>query len=202
MQLVDVLGVHLEATTGDALVLLREHDAPHRYLPMFIGDAEAAAIAYGVAGDVPPRPMTHDVMAALVDRLGGHVDAVEITDLRDGAFIALVALSGPTGDQRLDSRPSDAIALALRLGAPVYVDDEVLELAGALPDDAAHELDDGSMPDAMEEQAIDEQIARFRVALEHLEPSDFADAPTPPSEADRADAADRPNADEDEDDNG
>jgi bifunctional DNase/RNase len=175
MSLVDILGVHLEATTGDALVLLREHDAPHRYLPVFIGDAEAAAITLGVAGESPVRPMTHDVMAALVASLGAQVDAVEITDLRDGAYIALVALSGPTGEQRLDSRPSDAIALAVRLGAPVYVNDDILDLAGTLPE--------APTEDTIDDVAIDDEIEKFRAALEHLEPADFVDRPTIAPEA-------------------
>ena len=123
--------------------------------------------------------MTHDVMAALVESLGAQVDAVEITELRDGAYIALVALSGPTGEQRLDSRPSDAIALAVRLGAPVYVNDDVLDLAGTLPEAPTDDTIDGA---AIDDDAIDDEIEKFRAALEHLEPADFVDPPAPEAE--------------------
>ena len=179
MSLVDLIGIHIEAQSGAPLVLLREHDAPHRYLPVFIGDAEAAAIAFAVAGEAPPRPLTHDVMAALVESLGGRVDSVEITELRDGTFFAHVAVSGPAGGQRLDSRPSDAIALAVRFGAPVFVSDEVLDIAGTLPEENPDD-DDHIVVDA---EAVEEEVERFRALLEQLEPVDFDPPPSPEPDA-------------------
>jgi len=168
MKLVELVGLHIEETSGAPLVLLREHDAPHRVVPIFVGGPEAASIAVGLSGHPSPRPLTHDVMASLVDSLDARVQAVEVTDLRDGAFLAAISVTGPTGEHRLDTRPSDAIALAVRLGAPLFVSDEVLEEAGAVVHAAT---DDAAIDDA----AIDEQIAEFRDFLDELDPADFAD---------------------------
>jgi len=193
MKLVDLVGVHLEATSGAPLVILREHDEPHRMLPIFIGDNEAASIALALSGQVPPRPMTHDIMAALVESLDAHVDSVEVTELRDGAFIAELAVSGPSGDRRLDSRPSDAIALAVRVGAPLFVSEAVLDEAGAVLDEV---LDDGTSGGALSDidadvdeavvvqaafdpeidpEAIEEAVAEFRGLLRDADARDFAD---------------------------
>src|SRR4051812_1306145 len=97
---VDVVGLHVEASTGAPLVLLRERASPHRVVPIFIGKSEATSIAIALSGQSAPRPLTHDLMAALVDRLDVHVDSVEVTDLVDGAFIATLNLSGATGGRR------------------------------------------------------------------------------------------------------
>ncbi len=178
MHLVDILGIHLESTTGAPVVLLQEHDAPHRYLPVFLGDTEAAAIAFAVSGQAPARPLTHDLMAQLVDQLGAHVDAVEITDLREGTFIARLTLTGPTGHLALDTRPSDAIALAVRVDAPVYVDDEVLAAAGTLPHtDDTDEADASPLLELTGEQ-IEHELDRFRAeldALDVLDPQELLD---------------------------
>jgi bifunctional DNase/RNase len=161
-------------------VLLREHDAPHRVLPIFVGGPEAASIAVALSGQASPRPLTHDVMASLVQSLDAHVDAVEVTDLHDGAFLAAISVSGPGGGHRLDTRPSDAIALAVRLGAPLFVSDEVLDEAGTV------------IPEAPDDEAIDEAVAEFREFLDELDPASFAD---PGSAAgDAADANDHPAA--------
>ena len=173
MKLVELVGLHIEETSGTPLVLLREHDAPHRVVPIFIGGPEAASIAVGLSGQPSPRPLTHDVMASLVDSLDARVEAVEVTDLRDGAFLAAISVTGPTGEHRLDTRPSDAIALAVRLGAPLFVSDEVLEEAGAVIHEA---IDDTAIDDTViDDTVIDETIAEFRDFLDELDPADFAD---------------------------
>jgi hypothetical protein len=164
MKLVEIVGLHVEASSGAPLVLLREYDEPHRVLPIFVGGPEAASIALALSGEAAPRPLTHDVMAALVTGVDAHVDAVEVTDLRDGAFLAELAISGPTGGVRLDTRPSDAIALAVRLGAPLFVSGAVLDEAGTL---FVEELD---------EEAIDDEVAEFRELLDELDPTEIAGA--------------------------
>jgi bifunctional DNase/RNase len=118
-------------------------------------------------------------MAALVASLDARVERVEVTELHDGAFLAELAVTGPGGDHRLDSRPSDAIALALRLDAPLFVSDAVLEVAGTVPDMVPADAQD-----------IDDQVAAFRTQLDDLDPADFAtdpdagpDAHTDPGEA-------------------
>jgi bifunctional DNase/RNase len=162
MKLVEVVGLHIETTSGTPLVLLREHDEPHRVLPIFVGDPEAASIALALSGESAPRPLTHDVMAALMTSVDAHVDAVEVTELRDGAFVAELAITGPSGGTRLDTRPSDAIALALRLGAPLFVSDAVLDEAGTV------------LTEEPDEEAIEEEVAEFRSLLDELDPAHIA----------------------------
>ena len=164
MKLVDLVGLHIEAASGAPLVHLREHEAPHRVLPIFVGGPEAASIAVALSGEASPRTLTHDVMASLVQSLDARVEAVEVTDLRDGAFLAAISVSGPAGGHRLDTRPSDAISLAVRLGAPLFVSDEVLDEAGAV------------IPEAPDEEAIDEAVAEFREMLDRLDPAAFGEA--------------------------
>ena len=93
MKLVDLVGLHVEAASGAPLVLLREHDEPHRVLPIFIGTPEAAAIAIALGGGQPPRPLTHDLMATLVDTLGASVESVELTEVHEGTFVAALFVS-------------------------------------------------------------------------------------------------------------
>ncbi len=170
MRLVDLLGIDLEPSSGIPVLILREHDAPHRLLPIFVGGAEAAAIALAMSGQTTPRPLTHDLMATIVEALDGRVEAVEVSELRDGSFLAQLALTGRAGELRLDTRPSDAIALAMRLNAPVYVSEQVLDEAGELP---SEELD------------VEDEVEKFRDFLDDLEPSDFLpDAPETVQHAD------------------
>lgn len=169
MRLVDVLGVHVEVTSGSLLVLLREHEVPHRVLPLLVGEPEAAAIALAMGDEAPPRPLTHDLLATLVQTLDAHVDHVEVTELRDGAFVAELAVSGPSGERRLDSRPSDAIALAMRVDAPLFVSEAVLDEAGTLLP---------AEDEAGDEDEIDEEVDRFRAFLDQLDPEEFGDGGT------------------------
>ena len=164
MKRVDLAGLAMEPNSGAPMaVVLAEHDEPHRLLPIFIGGPEAAAIATAISGQAPPRPLTHDVMAELVRSLDGRLDAVEVTELTEGAYVATLALHGPSGEKRLDARPSDAIALAVRLGVPLFVSDAVLDEAGTVPE---VEIDDESIDDAVDE---------FRAFLDDVDPSHFAD---------------------------
>jgi bifunctional DNase/RNase len=176
MLLVDLVAIQVDAGTGAALLVLREHDSPHRLLPISIGGEAATSIAFAASGQSAPRPLTHDLMATLVQSFEGHLDAVEVTDLRDGTFIASLALSGPIGERHIDTRPSDAIALAVRLDAPLYVSEHVLDQAGSLP------------PIELDDEAIDAEVDEFRTLLDHLDPSDFlTEAVDDPSDHDPSD---------------
>jgi uncharacterized protein len=186
MKLVDIAGLHVDSTSGAPLVLLREHDEPHRVLPIFVGGPEAASIALAISGEAAPRPLTHDLMAELVTSVDAHVDAVEVTEVSDGAFLAELAVSGPAGGKRLDTRPSDAIALAIRLGAPMYVSEAVLDEAGAL------------LVEEPEESAIDDEVAEFRALLDELDPAELtgAIAELPPASDEDLPEVDEPTPDE------
>ncbi len=115
---VELIGIQVDPISGAAAVVLREHDAPNRLLPIIVGQADASSIAIVASGAHLPRPMTHDLMASVVDALDGHLDSVEVTELHEGAFLANLTLSGPAGQRCIDTRPSDAIA-AVRLQAPL-----------------------------------------------------------------------------------
>jgi uncharacterized protein len=179
------VGVHVEVASGTPVLLLREQDVPQRVVALYVGEIEAVAIALGLDGVALPRPMTHDLLAELIESLRAHVDHVEVTEIRAGTFIAEVAVTGPGGERRIDSRPSDAIALALRVDAPVFVSDAVLDESGAqlgVPDDDTEVDDDSTLDDAttldeVDEVVVDEELQRFRAFLADVEPSQFSTDP-------------------------
>ncbi len=166
---VDLVGIQVDPISGAAALVLRENDAPHRLLPIIVGQADASSIAIAASGTRLPRPMTHDLMASVVDALDGHLDSVEVTELHDGAFLANLTLSGPAGQRRIDTRPSDAIALAVRLQAPLFVSEAVLDEAGALP------IDEPEVDQFALEASIDAEVDQFRAFLDELDPTDFID---------------------------
>ncbi|MDJ0771368.1 MAG: bifunctional nuclease family protein [Ilumatobacter sp.] len=188
MRLVDLVAIRAESSTGFPVVILREHDEPNRLLPILIGASEAAAIAVAATGFRTDRPLTHDVMAELVERLHGRLETVEVTDLRDGTFVADLTLRTPAGEQHLDSRPSDAIALAVRLHAPMFVSEHVLDEAGTAvdldldvdvdadgADDDTDHADEAFRRPAVDPSSIDEEVARFRAELAHLDLTELED---------------------------
>jgi len=130
---VEILGLSTSSTSGGAYALiLREVDGPRR-LPIIIGAFEAQAIALEIEGIKPPRPMTHDLFKDVIDALGASITEVTITELREGTFYARLSLDTAVGDE-VDSRPSDAIALAVRYAVPIYISEEVLAEAAFVPE--------------------------------------------------------------------
>jgi len=129
---VKVDGVVLDPDSGSPVVRLVEKAKAHRELPIWIGPFEAQAIALEMQGVPPPRPLTHDLMKQLVERLGGKLTRVVIGELRDNTYFATLHLKGP-GEKELtvDARPSDAIALALRFHGPILVAEELFTRAAA-----------------------------------------------------------------------
>jgi uncharacterized protein len=178
---VDLAGLLVEADSGTPLVLLREQDAPHRVVPIVIGGTEAAAIALALSDEPPERPATHDMMIDMVETLDAQVERVEVTEVRDGSFRAALTVTGPTGERRLDSRPSDAIALAVRVDAPVFVSEEVLDEVGAILTDVDGDADEdevlvlGPADEAPDQEAVEEEVARLRSVLDELGASAFGE---------------------------
>jgi len=119
---VDILGLSSSQASGGAYALILKETNGARRLPIIIGAFEAQSIALEMEGIKPPRPLTHDLMKNLIDLLGGELIDVLISELRDGTFFARINLD----TQEIDSRPSDAIAIAVRYGAPIYVAEKVM----------------------------------------------------------------------------
>lgn len=155
-----LVGVRVEMPTNTPIVLLREAKGDNRVLPIFIGPVEATAIAYALQGVETPRPMTHDLLRDLLVALGVTVERIIITELRDRTFFAEIHMVGKGSACTLSSRPSDAIALAARLGTPIFADEAVLEEAGVAVSE--------------EEEDPDVEVERFREFLEGVNPEDFA----------------------------
>ena len=152
----EVVGVRVEMPSNNPIVLLRDREGG-RYLPIWVGAVEATAIAYAQQGIIPPRPLTHDLLRDILVALGVTLSEVRITALEDGVFYAVLVYS--TGVE-VSARPSDAIALALRVDAPIRGADAVMDEAGIdLPDE--------------QEPADEDQVEKFREFLDQVSPEDF-----------------------------
>ena len=151
--------MRVEVPSQNPIVLLRDRETG-RYLPIWVGAGEASAIALAQEGLVPPRPLTHDLLRDVISILGASVSEVHISDLQDGVFYAEIRF---TGGATVSARPSDAIALALRVGAPITGANEVLAAAGIDID-----ADD-------EGTGAEDQVERFREFLEQVSPEDFGE---------------------------
>jgi len=149
---VNVVGVRVEMPTNQPIILLQDEEGD-RYLPIWVGAVEATAIAFAQQGIKPPRPLTHDLFTDVLITLQVKLVEVRITSLTDGVFFAEIEFGG---GQVLSSRPSDAIALALRNEASIFVAEDVLAAAGI------------DIP--VEEE---DQLDKFREFLDQVKPEDF-----------------------------
>jgi uncharacterized protein len=131
----EVLGLSSSPATGGAFALLLKEIDGNRRLPIMIGHFEAQAIGLELEGSKPPRPLTHDLLKIIIDELGGSVTEITINELYNNTFYAKIIIEVSTLTNEIDARPSDAIALALRTDAPIYVADSVMELASFVPSD-------------------------------------------------------------------
>ena len=156
----ELVGIELERPPNIPCLLLREADGDRRVLPIFIGSPEATAIAFALEEVETPRPMTHDLMKNLLDEVGARVERITVTALRDGTFFAEIVLRAQGEVRTVSSRPSDAIALAIRIGSPIFAEEDVLDEAGRV-----------EQPD--EEQA-EQMVEEFREFIDHVNPEDFA----------------------------
>lgn len=161
----ELLGVRLELPANAPVVLLREQTGERRVLPIYIGPEEARAIALALEGVTTPRPMTHDLIRDLLAAVDVRVVSINVTELRESTFFAEVELQAGERTVRVSSRPSDAVALAVRVDAPIFASEEVLADA-AMP--AAEESED-------EDEEVQEEIVdQFRQFIDEVNPEDFA----------------------------
>jgi bifunctional DNase/RNase len=156
---VAILGISTSPASNGAYALILRETGGARRIPIIIGGFEAQAIALEMEGIKPPRPLTHDLIKNLIETLGGTVTEVSIMDLKDGTFFAQIMVNG---DQEIDSRPSDAIAVAIRFGVNIYVAEHVMAEAGFLPEEGEEEGED--MEDEDEEKLFEEKLQKPETA--------------------------------------
>jgi uncharacterized protein len=162
---VDILGLSTSPSSAGAYALILKETNGKRKLPIIIGAFEAQSIALELEGMKPPRPLTHDLMKNLIDTFAVSLNEVCINELRDGTFYAKLSVEGVSETQEIDSRPSDAIALAVRFGAPIYVEEEVLKEAGVISEDEEEEGDE----EKKKQEAA--PVKQFTTKLEQLQAS-------------------------------
>ena len=154
---VEVVGVRIEMPSNQPIVLLKEISGS-RYLPIWVGTAEATAIAFSQQGLIPQRPLTHDLLINILESEKIKLRSVHLTELRDGVFYSDLVLVNESGEeQKVSSRPSDAVALAVRVEAPILARSELFDQAGI------------SIPDQGEDE-----IEKFKEFLDEINPEDFA----------------------------
>lgn len=156
--------VRVEIPSNNPLLLLQETTGAKRTLPIYIGPAEAQAIAFAQQGVETPRPMTHDLMRDILEELGARVECIVITELRERTFYAEIRMI--LGNQRhtVSARPSDAVALAVRVDSPIYAEEELLDAEGVI---LPEEDDEDETPEA------EELVSEFRDFIEGIKPEDF-----------------------------
>jgi bifunctional DNase/RNase len=168
---VDSIRVHMP--TSQHVVILKEKDAD-RYLPIWIGPFEANAIALKITGMSPPRPITHDLMALAFGELHINLSRIVVTSLNEEVFYARLYLRQNGRELDLDARPSDAIAMAVRLECPIFVARDVFDRAGVMPEEKEEEEDSSGKSD-------EERLAVFRDLVNSLDLPDLPDEPSKPS---------------------
>lgn len=159
----ELLGVRVELPSNTPVMLLQELEGRHRKLSIFIGGPEAAAIAFALEGVQAPRPLTHDLFCQVLEELGTRLERVVITELRDTTFYAelnIVGLPPGDGSRVVSARPSDAVALAVRTGSPIFATEELLEEAGYV--------------EQAEPVTPEEVVEEFREFIQNVSPDDFA----------------------------
>ena len=157
--------VRVEIPSNNPLLLLQETSGNRRTLPIYIGSNEAQAIALAQQGVEMPRPMTHDLMKDILEELGAHLECIVITELRDRTFYAELRVVIGGTRHSISSRPSDAVALAVRAECPIYAEEELLDAEGViLPEEEE---------DEEQEEEAEELVSEFRDFIEGIRPEDF-----------------------------
>ncbi|HXW39362.1 MAG TPA: bifunctional nuclease family protein [Acidimicrobiales bacterium] len=165
--------VRVDLQSNTPVLLLQESDGLGRTLPIFIGAPEATAIAFALQGMDTPRPMTHDLIRDLLEALGAEVRRVVITELKTATYFAEIVLGRGDHELPVSSRPSDAVAVAVRTDAPLFVADDLMDSEGIMlavdeedEDETSDDEEDGTNPE--------ELVGEFRNFLDSIRPEDFS----------------------------
>ena len=155
-----IYGMNMDLFSSSPIVILKVEDE-NRYLPIWIGQPEARSILMKLQNQEFVRPLTHDLALNLVNELGASMERITVTALKDQTFFATISLHLDGKTVEVDSRPSDAIALAIRSGAEIFASDEVIQEAGV------------EFEEAMEEAPEDEVVDKFKDWMNRVSPEDF-----------------------------
>jgi len=162
MQEMHIYGVSFDLVGKQPIVLLKTADG-NKFLPIWIGHPEAAAILMKLQSATTPRPMTHDLVTDMLEQLGAQVVRITVTELRENTFFAQITVQQDGSEVDIDSRPSDAIALAIRADAPIYAADDVIE-------ESAIEFEG----DEINQEDLEKEVSKFKQFLDHVTPDEFA----------------------------
>jgi bifunctional DNase/RNase len=162
MQEMQIYGVSFDLVGKQPIVLLKTAEG-NKFLPIWIGHPEAAAILMKLQSASTPRPMTHDLVTDMLDQLGAQVTRITVTELRENTFYAQITVQQDGSEVEIDSRPSDAIALAIRADAPIFAADEVIE-------ESAIEFEG----DEINQEDLEKEVSKFKQFLDHVSPDEFA----------------------------
>ena len=162
MQEMLIYGVSFDLVGKQPIVLLKTAEG-NKFLPIWIGHPEAAAILMKLQSASTPRPMTHDLVTDMLDQLGAQVVRITVTELRENTFYAQITVQQDGSEVDIDSRPSDAIALAIRADAPIFAADDVIE-------ESAIEFEG----DEINQEDLEKEVSKFRQFLDHVTPDEFA----------------------------
>jgi bifunctional DNase/RNase len=158
----DIYGVSFDLVGKQPIVLLKTREG-NKFLPIWIGHPEAASILMKLQSQSSPRPMTHDLMSELLEQLDAQVVRITVTELRENTFYAQITVQQDGREVEVDSRPSDAIALAIRAEAPIFAADSVIA-------ESAIEFEG----DDVDQEVLEAEVAKFKSFLEDVTPEDFA----------------------------
>jgi bifunctional DNase/RNase len=159
MQIEMTIKLMVDPITNLPIILLRDREG-QRVLPIWVGASEANAIALQIENITTPRPMTHDLLSDVLENLDAKCERVSVTELRDNTFYASITVSINGSEVEIDSRPSDALALAVRVSAPIFAAEEVIEESAI---EFEHEVED-----------TEEVVDKFKEFLDEVTPEDFA----------------------------
>jgi bifunctional DNase/RNase len=162
MQEMQIYGVSFDLVGKQPIVLLKTAEG-NKFLPIWIGHPEAAAILMKLQSASTPRPMTHDLVTDMLDQLGAQVVRITVTELRENTFYAQITVQQDGSEVEIDSRPSDAIALAIRADAPIFAADEVIE-------ESAIEFEG----EEINQEDLEKEVSKFKHFLDHVSPDEFA----------------------------
>jgi uncharacterized protein len=162
MQEMHIYGVSFDLVGKQPIVLLKTAEG-NKFLPIWIGHPEAAAILMKLQSASTPRPMTHDLVTDMLDQLGAQVTRITVTELRENTFYAQITVQQDGSEIDVDSRPSDAIALAIRAEAPIFAADDVIE-------ESAIEFEG----DEINQEDLEKEVSKFKQFLDHVTPDEFA----------------------------